>query len=498
MDPLETLRAQLTDDQRALLTAIWDYCQQKNQWIPRQVLHGTFQALGKAGVRNALHQLGGSIVFESREDGKERYKLTALGSLLTDQGQEAERLLIRYLGYIREQYRSNPEIEKVSSQDVESNLGLTPQQSRTLRNLIELGHFYGGGGAGWGAQEWYAGVPDDLDELPSVQDLGRYVRGHVLRGYDPSVPFDEPGRLRYHASRTFVTMGEVLQKQSAANTQDTAGAGEPQTPERSGGQRPRFRLVELWGPLRAALESHLSFSSIKEVVALTGINMSELAHLTQHGKRPASKGALMDGIDGAFGRLSSDRQELFVRVIAEELFRRRPEVRDELDANLRRLGWQFIEGHLLPLELIDHMDLEEVPESARLDLTKAAARFRDGDLPGALTAACSAVDSACTAVYASKSLGDPTKTDSFQERVSRSLRAHGNLEALEANLTGLGWPEEEARQLRRNLEQSLNHAAFVMRNLRNRMSDAHGSKPTLEGVVFDSLKWATIITSLLR
>jgi hypothetical protein len=37
-----------------------------------------------------------------------------------------------------------------------------------------------------------------------------------------------------------------------------------------------------------------------------------------------------------------------------------------------------------------------------------------------------------------------------------------------------------------------------MQSLRSRMSDAHGSKPALEAVVFDSLKWATIIASQLR
>jgi hypothetical protein len=140
---------------------------------------------------------------------------------------------------------------------------------------------------------------------------------------------------------------------------------------------------------------------------------------------------------------------------------------EELDTSLRRLGWQFLEGRLLPVEILDRIDVDAVPEGACHDLAKAAARFRDGDLTGALSAACSAVDSACVNIYKSKQLGDAAKANSFQEKVSKSLEADGALDALEDGLRTLGWAAEEALQLRRNLQQSLNQAAFVMQSLRS-------------------------------
>jgi len=246
------------------------------------------------------------------------------------------------------------------------------------------------------------------------------------------------------------------------------------------------------------LSKHLSFSTIKDVVAVAGLDVTSLAHLTQHGKRPAAKGALMDGIDGLYGQLAPERKELFIRTVAEEGVRRSPTMEADLDTSLRRLGWQFLEGRLLPVEILDRIDVDAVPEAARHDLAKAAARFRDGDLTGALSAACSAVDSACANVYNSKQLGDRAKAESFQEKVSRSLQAQGALDTLEDSLRTLDWMPEEALQLRRNLQQSLNQAAYVMQSLRSRMSDAHGSRPALEAVVFDSVRWATIITSFLK
>ena len=142
--------------------------------------------------------------------------------------------------------------------------------------------------------------------------------------------------------------------------------------------------------------------------------------------------------------------------------------------------------------------LYPLPEPARYDLIKAATRLRDGDLSGALAAACGTVESACAKVHAEGGHGSPAGTQSFQEKVKKSLEIRGAFQTLESELIEIGWDSVEARLLVRNLQGSLNQAAYVMQTLRSRMSDVHGSKPTLEAVVFDSLKWATIIASLLK
>lgn len=261
-----------------------------------------------------------------------------------------------------------------------------------------------------------------------------------------------------------------------------------------------FGLLDLWGPLRAAMEEHLLFSQIKRIVALAGLDMSKISHLSQQkGYRQMgdTKGTLMTAIDGEYGRLPAARQKQFLIIVAEKAAELNPELLSDLDEMLHQLGWQYVQGQFLPIKVLEEYDLESVAQSARPDLLKAATRFRDGDLDGALTAACGAVDSACGKVYGDMSLGDPAQANSFQEKVSRAVDATDSLGRLERDLVSLGWPEHEATKLRKNLKGSLNQAAYVMQTLRSRMSDAHGSKETLRPVVFDSIKWAMIITSLL-
>jgi len=78
--------------------------------------------------------------------------LTFLGVLLTDQGEESEGLLVRYLEYVRDRCKTDPSLEWVRSQEVEAALGLTAPRSRLLRQLIRLSHWWGGG-SGFGDQE---------------------------------------------------------------------------------------------------------------------------------------------------------------------------------------------------------------------------------------------------------------------------------------------------------------------------------------------------------
>ena len=49
-----------------------------------------------------------------------------------------------------------------------------------------------------------------------------------------------------------------------------------------------------------------------------------------------------------------------------------------------------------------------------------------------------------------------------------------------------------------NVRGMLNQAATVMQILRSDMGDVHGAKPTLEPVVYDALKLASVLMSFMR
>lgn len=184
---LDALRQRLTADQRAVLNAIWEHFLAHNQWAPRRLLQ---QKFGRPAVLAILEELGKNILSHTREDGKDCYRLSFLGVLLTDQGQESEELLVRYLEYVRDRCTADSGLEWVGSQEVEAALGLTAHRSRLLRQLIRLSHWWGGG-SGFGDQEWTVGVPIDVDDLPPEADLRGYVREHVLRHFPPEAPSGE-------------------------------------------------------------------------------------------------------------------------------------------------------------------------------------------------------------------------------------------------------------------------------------------------------------------
>lgn len=188
---LDVLRGRLTQGQRAILDAVWEHYRDQNRWIPRHVLRERF---GAPVLSAALTQLGGGVLTECQDDDEECYRLTFLGVLLTDQGQESEELLVRYLTFVRDRFRSDPRVEWVGSQEVEAALGLTLERSRLLRQLIRLSHWWGGG-SGFGGREWTVGVPIDVDDLPSESDLRGYVRDHVLRHFAPELFLGETGGL---------------------------------------------------------------------------------------------------------------------------------------------------------------------------------------------------------------------------------------------------------------------------------------------------------------
>lgn len=252
-----------------------------------------------------------------------------------------------------------------------------------------------------------------------------------------------------------------------------------------------------WNGFRVVLREDFSFNDIKEMVALAGLDITGLAHLVQRAVGGASKGQLMDALDALLAPLEDEEKGQFLLSVARVMTERRSDVSDHLARYLEPLGWNFEEGRLFPIEVLDVSELVDVAEVARADLIKAASRYRNGDLSGALAAACAAVDSATSAAYSRYDIGDPTG-DGFQARCKRALDAKRTIDDLTRELVALGWEAGDADKLGKNMQGSLNQGAFVMQSLRSKMSDVHGTKEVLKTVVFDAIKWASLIVAALK
>jgi hypothetical protein len=101
---------------------------------------------------------------------------------------------------VREHFWEHPDELQVKGPDVEADLGLTRDESRLLRKLVELGPFWGGS-ATWGDPIWQAGVPTDIEELLSITDLGGYVKERMVQTFDPNMPVDYVSRIQYSHER---------------------------------------------------------------------------------------------------------------------------------------------------------------------------------------------------------------------------------------------------------------------------------------------------------
>lgn len=259
---------------------------------------------------------------------------------------------------------------------------------------------------------------------------------------------------------------------------------------------PAKNFLRAWPAIRACLQE-FRFYDIKELVGLAGADVTATAHLEQKSESGgASKGQLMTAVDKQVGAMGDGERMRFLTILMEEVLRRKPESEEKLADYLSRLGWTFVHQTLVPLQLLDNDALDEVPEEAHRDLLKAAQRMRDGDLGGAISAACGAVDAATSQVYQEFGLGDPAQA-SFQERCRRAAGAKGVLKTLESQLTEIGWPQTEVMPFKKNLEGALNQGAYVMQTLRSKMGDVHGTKPILRSLAFESLRWAELIVGSL-
>jgi len=69
------------------------------------------------------------------------------------------------------------------------------------------------------------------------------------------------------------------------------------------------RVGDAWGSIRGIIREALSFSQIKDLMGESGLPIHRLAHLQQKSGGGASKGQLMDGIDGLFNCLDEDARD---------------------------------------------------------------------------------------------------------------------------------------------------------------------------------------------
>ncbi len=236
---LEILRSGLTNEQRKLLTAIFTHFRIHKQWIITRALHAEYG--GKPAIQSSLKSLGGAIVFERDEQSRTYYQLTFLGVLLTEDGQTYETLLVRYLGYVYRKCIEETDRIRVNSSEVATDLSLDPQQLYLLGFLINLGRFTNGSSIG--ADYWDAGIPSDVEDLPS--NLLEYVHRRAMELYYPDVPLANPERGYYLWRKTNTVTTESVQQEVTFTTTQPNYVAESRIVELKAVQSQQYDLTKL-------------------------------------------------------------------------------------------------------------------------------------------------------------------------------------------------------------------------------------------------------------
>jgi hypothetical protein len=250
-----------------------------------------------------------------------------------------------------------------------------------------------------------------------------------------------------------------------------------------------------WGPISSLL-FELSSDDVQRIVERAGLTPDWTLSKEEAYSHTTRKRAFRGRIAKLYQDLHLDERKLFIINVARGIIDINPDHRDRINDLLQNIGWALAVDRLIQVDVLDPSDLVNLPQSARDDLSKAAERL-PSDLSGAITNACGAVESVCAEIYGKFNLGEVEKA-SFQEKVNRSLDAVKALERLKEELVHLGWEEDKAEILCKNLKGAVSQAAYVMQGIRSGMGDVHGSKPALNTIAFDSIKWAMIISSLMR
>lgn len=250
-----------------------------------------------------------------------------------------------------------------------------------------------------------------------------------------------------------------------------------------------------WGPVESLI-FELNSDQVQDIISSSGIVVNWHLTTEQAYSHTTRKREFRQRINQAYLNLSINDREQFILNVVRSLVRVNNEFKERLNDYLTNIGWLFVEDKLIKIDILDPEDLEFIPSFSKNDITKASERIQT-DLSGSITSSCGAIESACSEIYKKYNLGD-IRSASFQEKIKKSLVAIKFFERLKSELQKTGWNQKDAEVFGRNFEGSINQISYVMQSLRSNMGDTHGSKPVINTLVFDTIKLAIIILSILK
>lgn len=250
-----------------------------------------------------------------------------------------------------------------------------------------------------------------------------------------------------------------------------------------------------WGPVESLI-FELNSDQVQDIISSSGIVVDWRLTKEQSYSHTTRKRVFRQRINQEYLNLPTKDREQFILNVVRSLVKVNNGFKERLNDYLKNIGWLFVEDKLIKIDILNPEDLEFIPSFSKNDIAKAGERIQT-DLSGSITSSCGAIDSACSEIYKKYNLGD-IGSASFQEKIKKSLVAINFFERLKTDLQNIGWNSDDAEIFCKNFEGSVNQISYVMQSLRSNMGDTHGSKPVINTLVFDTIKWTIIILSILK
>jgi hypothetical protein len=168
----------LSDNEQNVINAIYEHFYSSNKWPIARALR---KKLGRKTVESVVVRKEPQLVQKFEDNGIECYRLTFHGVLICSRAKDDVQMLLQYISFLKKKFEENPEIQEITSTDVEESLKLLREQSIRLSVLIDLGHLWGGSASNLGRSGWKAGVPDDIEDIGEANSPEEYLKKRLKK-----------------------------------------------------------------------------------------------------------------------------------------------------------------------------------------------------------------------------------------------------------------------------------------------------------------------------
>jgi hypothetical protein len=168
-----------------VLDEAWAHYKQNRTW---PTLRQMYRAHGKQALLDALKFDHGSIGYDDHSSNRWRlYRLSALGVLLSSEGEQLEKMLLQLFQVQRDIYLTDPNRQQMTSKEF---TGYANEGDKADKDLGELfGRFLEltGLGGNHGQQDglWTATMLEEVEDFPHIGELNDQLRSWLFRQFGP-------------------------------------------------------------------------------------------------------------------------------------------------------------------------------------------------------------------------------------------------------------------------------------------------------------------------